>query len=272
MNLTPMDIHNKYFSISKRGYDKNQVDLFLDEIIEAYSDSLDQITDLENKVSDLENTAPVATEPTPVPVAEPAVSSETDRTAEAQQVSELLLSAQKSADLITKAAYEEAEKIITDAANKAQAMTPAAEEKAPELDTSAKDELEENIETLQGDYDRLKVKVSDFRDKSKMLLQKELEELDDENWQYWLDRYYGTERIYPVDGEPINVEPVDDASELDTNATNDVEFSHGVSPSEDGETIATGDNPTNVAVIPTPSDEEYLDDGPVIIFPEDLKK
>ena len=49
MTLTPMDIHNKEFSTKLRGYDSKQVDSFLDRIVDAYGDALDQIVDLKNE-------------------------------------------------------------------------------------------------------------------------------------------------------------------------------------------------------------------------------
>lgn len=49
MTLTPMDIHNKEFSTKLRGYDSKQVDVFLDRIVDAYGDALDQIVDLKNE-------------------------------------------------------------------------------------------------------------------------------------------------------------------------------------------------------------------------------
>lgn len=49
MTLTPMDIHNKEFSTKLRGYDSKQVDGFLDRIVDAYGDALDQIVDLKNE-------------------------------------------------------------------------------------------------------------------------------------------------------------------------------------------------------------------------------
>lgn len=50
MTLTPMDIHNKEFSTKLRGYDSKQVDSFLDRIVDAYGDALDQIVDLKMKM------------------------------------------------------------------------------------------------------------------------------------------------------------------------------------------------------------------------------
>ena len=36
MPITPMDIHNKEFSRSFRGYNEDEVDQFLDEIVEEF--------------------------------------------------------------------------------------------------------------------------------------------------------------------------------------------------------------------------------------------
>lgn len=44
-----MDIHNKEFATKLRGYDSKQVDSFLDRIVDAYGDALDQIVDLKNE-------------------------------------------------------------------------------------------------------------------------------------------------------------------------------------------------------------------------------
>ena len=49
-----MDIHNKEFkSKGRNGYDRYEVDSFLDEIVDNYGDALDQIVDLKNEVVSL---------------------------------------------------------------------------------------------------------------------------------------------------------------------------------------------------------------------------
>ena len=52
--LTPMDIHNKEFKRRGRnGYDRLEVDSFLDQIVDDYGDTLDQVVDLKNEVVSL---------------------------------------------------------------------------------------------------------------------------------------------------------------------------------------------------------------------------
>ncbi|MDN6028866.1 MAG: DivIVA domain-containing protein [Lactobacillus sp.] len=47
--ITPMAIHDKHFKRTSDGYNANQVDAFLDELIDDYSDTLDQLIDLKNE-------------------------------------------------------------------------------------------------------------------------------------------------------------------------------------------------------------------------------
>ena len=49
MTLTPMDIHNKGSLQNFVNKDSKQVDSFLDRIVDAYGDALDQIVDLKNE-------------------------------------------------------------------------------------------------------------------------------------------------------------------------------------------------------------------------------
>ncbi len=54
MPLSPLDIHNKEFTKSFRGYDEDEVNSFLDQIIKDYEISIRERNDLEQKVKELE--------------------------------------------------------------------------------------------------------------------------------------------------------------------------------------------------------------------------
>ena len=56
LHLTPLDIVNKKLSIDFKGYDSNEVDHMLDEVIEDYQMYQDMVDSLQQKVSDLEKT------------------------------------------------------------------------------------------------------------------------------------------------------------------------------------------------------------------------
>lgn len=261
MKLTPMDIHNKQFKTKVRGYDEVQVDKFLDEIIDAYSDALDQITDLQRELAQANrrlSTGIGATSVEPQAIVD-------DPSAE---VNELLLSAQKSAMLITKNAHAEADKILADANTEADKILSEASDDSKKAEVSQDIyEMNRNLAVLTEDYDRLKGKVGDFREKSRMLLEKELEQLDDENWQYWLDKYYDTPRIYPADSEPINSdqlvsEPVPEELLVDNQPGDTVEFQGDPNQME---TSDLDESHIDQKI------EVKTDQGPFIIFPEDYK-
>ncbi|CAM2976619.1 DivIVA domain-containing protein [Paenibacillus sediminis] len=54
IKLDALTIHEKDFSVKMRGYDKEEVDRFLDEIIEDYEHFYTVITDLLNSYKDLQ--------------------------------------------------------------------------------------------------------------------------------------------------------------------------------------------------------------------------
>ncbi|GAF66153.1 cell-division initiation protein [Bacillus sp. TS-2] len=54
MPLTPLDIHNKEFTRTFRGYDEDEVNEFLDQIIKDYEAVLREKKDLFARVTDLD--------------------------------------------------------------------------------------------------------------------------------------------------------------------------------------------------------------------------
>lgn len=55
MTLTPLDIHNKRFNRVLRGYDVDEVDKFLDQVIKDYEIVIRERDELERQVADLDN-------------------------------------------------------------------------------------------------------------------------------------------------------------------------------------------------------------------------
>jgi cell division initiation protein len=54
MPLTPLDIHNKEFGRSFRGYDEDQVNEFLDQVIKDYEALIRENKELQNQVTTLQ--------------------------------------------------------------------------------------------------------------------------------------------------------------------------------------------------------------------------
>jgi len=109
MAITPMDIHNKEFSRSFRGYNDDEVDQFLDEIVEEFEklykenlelkDRISMLVDQINQYKTMEATL-----------------KETLVTAQ-KTANDVTASAQKKSDLILKEAEQQAQKIIENANN-----------------------------------------------------------------------------------------------------------------------------------------------------------
>jgi len=273
MSLTPMDIHNKQFDKKMRGYDEDQVDSFLDRVVDAYGDVLDKNVDLKNENVELKNEIKELK----------AKIEKYDRIKDSLNNS--LISAQENADEITQKARQKANDIL------AEAKTNA---------SSKQEDLKSQYETLSNDYELLKGKVSDFREQTKKLLQDQLKELDDHDWQYYLDKYYGRSRLYPADGsQPIlansdSSEPDSDTvnvgDQIDVNvdqnqpeqeqtlntvdkATENEVNSEQDQKKDDAPKILEGDSPVHEDQAPqvTPDSTPNTNDGPMIIFPDDYK-
>lgn len=262
-----MDIHNKEFKHRGRnGYDRYEVDSFLDEIVDDYGDALDQVVDLKNEIVSLKNQMGD-------------LQSQVDEYNEKKKsLNSSLLSAQQTSDEIKERAEEKAKSILANA--KKQVAT----------DT---DYEQQQKNTISKDYKRLKKQVSEFRSHVQAMLQEEIDNLNDEQWQHALDEYFHLQRFYPGDGaEPIEAGPesqeeefareaalddedVDNSDENDVNCAQESDDLNLDPPDDsDGEESKpkpmTGDSPSHETVNIKPDNDNKL--GPKIVFPDDYKK
>ncbi len=251
MNLTPMDIHNKQFDRKMRGYDADQVDAFLDRVVDAYGDALDQVVDLKNANHKLEEKVE-------------------HYNSIKDNLNDSLIEAQKSAREVKQQAQTQADKILADAKAKSEKTLADADAKAEQKTK----EMQEQYDTLKSDYELLKNKVADFRQQLQDLLVKQTKELGDDDWQYFLDRYYGRNRLYPADGEPVDVEKVnaeaapktpEEKAEVDKEQAADLESNQSDQPQ-----ILTGDSPSHESGQAAPT-TTVAGQGPEIVFPDDYK-
>ena len=147
MPITPMDIHNKEFSRSFRGYNEDEVDQFLDEIVEEFErlykenlelkDRIDILVEQVNQFKTMETTL-----------------KETLVTAQ-KTASDVTASAQKKSDLILQEAEQQAQKIIEDANNQ--------------------------VIEIKKEYEEYKKQLQIFKARFRSLLETQLEMLQDEN-------------------------------------------------------------------------------------------
>lgn len=254
-----MDIHNKKFKHRGRnGYDRYEVDSFLDDVVDNYGDALDQVVDLKNEVVSLNKKVE-------------------DMQAQVDEYSNMkksLISAQKTVDQLKENAETEAKRILDDA--KKEAQTEVGYQKQQQ-------------EVISNDYKRLKKQIGEFRSHMQAMLQNEINNLNDETWQHALDEYFHTERFYPGNGaEPIGEEEIAnetaiDDEDIDNDDVNDVNSSQepddldeelSDDSDDDEETTPkpmTGDSPHHETINLKP-EVPKSSSGPTIVFPDDYKK
>lgn len=120
MGLSPLDIHNKEFSRVFRGYNEDEVNKFLDQIIKEYELTLRAKKELEKEVDELNERIEHYT----------AIEKSLNKSLVIAQetAEELKANAQKEAKLIIKEAEKNADRIINDALAESRKIAIEAEE------------------------------------------------------------------------------------------------------------------------------------------------
>ncbi|MGQ7886606.1 DivIVA domain-containing protein [Paenibacillus sp. WC2504] len=149
MPLTPLDIHNKEFSRSFRGYDEDQVNEFLDQVIKDYEALIRENKDLANQTVALQERLDHFTN------IEDSLSKTIIVAQEAAD--EVRNNAKKEAQLILKEAEKNADRIINESLTRSRRVALEIEE--------------------------LKKQASIYRTRFRTLLEAQLELLNNEGWQ-----------------------------------------------------------------------------------------
>jgi DivIVA domain-containing protein len=152
MDLTPERIEEVEFRGSYRGYDRNEVDDFLDRVAAGFGRLQNQLTDAIDRATRAEERAKQAEErlrAQPQPVAEPTpamVDPEVAADTAVQAAHRTLHLAQRTADAAVQEAREEAERMIADAQAEVERLTAEANAAADRLRREAAAEIEEKAE------------------------------------------------------------------------------------------------------------------------------
>ncbi|NEW05290.1 DivIVA domain-containing protein [Paenibacillus sp. SYP-B3998] len=149
MPLTPLDIHNKEFSRSFRGYDEDQVNEFLDQVIKDYEALIRENKDLQNQTVTLKERLDHFTNIE-------------------DSLSKTIIVAQEAADEVKHNAKKEAQLILKEAEKNADRIINES------LARSRKVALE---------IEELKKQASIYRTRFRTLLEAQLELLNTEGWQ-----------------------------------------------------------------------------------------
>ncbi|WP_068672463.1 DivIVA domain-containing protein [Oceanobacillus sp. Castelsardo] len=148
MPLTPLDIHNKEFTKSFRGYDEDEVNEFLDQVIKDYEMVIREKKDLQEKFTQLEEKLGHFTNIEETLNKSILVAQET--------AEEVKGSATKESKLIIKEAEKNADRIINEALSKSRRISIEVEE--------------------------LKKQAKVFRTRLKMLVEAQLEMIKTDDW------------------------------------------------------------------------------------------
>ncbi|MBB6443763.1 DivIVA domain-containing protein [Bacillus benzoevorans] len=152
MALTPLDIHNKEFSKGFRGYDEDEVNEFLDQVIKDYELVLREKKELEDRLNEVN-----------------------DRMGHFISIEETLnksiIVAQEAAEEVKRNAHKEAKLIMKEAEKNADRIVNESLSKARKIAL----EIEE-----------LKKQSKVFRTRFKMLIEAQLELLDNDDWDHLL--------------------------------------------------------------------------------------
>lgn len=149
MSLTPLDIHNKEFGRSFRGYDEDEVNEFLDLIIKEFDLLLKEKREMEERISLLNERLNHFTNIEETLSKSILVAQET--------AEEVKSNARKEAQLIVKEAEKNADRIINEALSKSR--------------------------KLSIEIDELKKRASIYRMRFRSILEAQLEILENDDWE-----------------------------------------------------------------------------------------
>ncbi|MGL4108165.1 DivIVA domain-containing protein [Clostridium sp. LP20] len=145
MKLTPMDINNKEFKRGLRGYNPEEVDDFLEEVVENYEELYKENSKLKEKIN-------VATE-------------KIEHYAKIEStIQNTLLLAQNAADQAKSTSEKEAELIIKTANETAQRIV---------------DKAHNDVIQINDEFDRVKQEFIKFRNKFRNFINTQLDTFDD---------------------------------------------------------------------------------------------
>ncbi|MBD7936797.1 MULTISPECIES: DivIVA domain-containing protein [Cytobacillus] len=153
MPLTPLDIHNKEFSKGFRGYDEDEVNEFLDQVIKDYEIIIREKKELEERLNDLnERVGHFNT-------IEETLNKSIVVAQEAGE--EVKRNAQKEAKLIIREAEKNADRIVNESLSKARKIAL--------------------------DIEDLKKQSKVFRNRFKMLIEAQLDMLQNDDWDHLME-------------------------------------------------------------------------------------
>ncbi|UMZ73274.1 DivIVA domain-containing protein [Natranaerofaba carboxydovora] len=160
MTLTPLDIHNKEFSKSFRGYNRNEVNNFLEKVVKDYEGTIKNNIELKEKLEQLNNKI------------------EHYQNME-NTLHNAIVVAQETAEKVKENADKEAELTKEKAKEESERMIKEAKEESDKMISEAKKE----VQKIERELHDLKNKAYSYRTKLKSILNTQLEMLEKDSWE-----------------------------------------------------------------------------------------
>jgi cell division initiation protein len=170
MALTPLDIQNKSFAVKMRGYEKNEVDDFLEIVVRDYEDVTQRNRELEKALRHAEEKLEYFNELKDALNQSIIVAQDT--------AYKVKTSASKESEVIVTSAQNKADELVTTAEKRAAALNAAAELKAKEILTDATARARQ----LATETNDLKSKTRVFHNNLLVMLQAQLEQVKSPEW------------------------------------------------------------------------------------------
>lgn len=234
MVLSPLDIHNKEFSTKLRGYNVDEVNDFLEQIIKDYQITQDQNKTLKDQLD----------------AAEEKLKYFNDLK---DSLNQSIIVAQEAADKVRSNSQKEAEIINREAQKQANDTVSEATDKANQLIQEAS----KRAQNLAVQTDDLKKSTRVFRQRLQVMLESQLEEIKSDSWN----------TLLKDDGASTyeEIQKAIDANKLDTESEDSVNSdSQANETTSDSEEIYDADQPVD------PSNDQTTQT--VVIFPDDEPK
>jgi cell division initiation protein len=157
MPLSPLDIHNKEFGRSFRGYDEDEVDDFLERVIQDYEAMIRQTKEQDDKIAELNDKLRHFTNIEDSLGKSIIVAQET--------AEEVKNNARKEAQLIVKEAEKNADRIVSEALHKSRKIALEVEEvqkHAAIFRARFRSLIQAQLEMLEsGDWDKFNEELAD---------------------------------------------------------------------------------------------------------------
>lgn len=170
MALTPLDIKNKSFANKMRGYNPDEVDEFLDQVIEDYEEAIRKNRELEKSLKHAEEKLTYFNELKDALNQSIIVAQDT--------ADKLKDSATRESEVTVTSAKAEANTILTEAKATAEKTVLEANQKAESILKHAEDQTSQ----LAYETDALKKKTREFHRNLSLLLESQLEAIKSGEW------------------------------------------------------------------------------------------